>query len=254
MLSWIVNFSIRNKLLIILSTLTIAAFGIYALLNIPLGAVPDITNNQVQVITVSPNLSTQDVEQFITYPVELEMSNLPGIKEIRSVSKFGISLVTLVFDDRMGTYLPRQLISEKLQTVIEKIPQGFGKPEMGPITTGLGEIYQYVLDIKPGYESRYTAMDLRTLQDWYIRRQLAGINGVVEINSWGGYLKQYEIAVNPDKLYEYNLTLNDVYKALVENNSVAGGAYIEKHDKSFFYKRRWIDKIGKRYFENRCKN
>lgn len=234
MLSWIVNFSIRNKLLIILSTLTIAAFGIYALLNIPLGAVPDITNNQVQVITVSPNLSTQDVEQFITYPVELEMSNLPGIKEIRSVSKFGISLVTLVFDDRMGTYLPRQLISEKLQTVIEKIPQGFGKPEMGPITTGLGEIYQYVLDIKPGYESRYTAMDLRTLQDWYIRRQLAGINGVVEINSWGGYLKQYEIAVNPDKLYEYNLTLNDVYKALVENNSVAGGAYIEKHDKSFF--------------------
>lgn len=234
MLSWIVQFSVKNKLLIILSTLTIAAFGIYAFLNIPLGAVPDITNNQVQIITVSPNLATQDVEQFITYPIELEMSNLQGIKEIRSISKFGISLVTLVFDDKIGTYLPRQLIAEKLQTVAEKIPEGFGKPEMGPITTGLGEIYQYVLDVKPGYENRYSVMDLRTMQDWFIRRQLAGINGVVEINSWGGYLKQYEVAVNPDKLYEYNITLSDVYKALVENNSIAGGAYIEKNNQSYF--------------------
>ncbi|NSW44247.1 MAG: CusA/CzcA family heavy metal efflux RND transporter [Bacteroidales bacterium] len=234
MISKIIRFSVNNKLLIILTTLTIAAFGIYSITQIPLGAVPDITNNQVQVITTSPNLSTQDVEQFITYPIELEMSNLPGIKEIRSISKFGISLVTLVFDDDIGTYLPRQLISEKLNTVSEKIPEGFGKPSMGPITTGLGEIYQYILDVKPGYENNYSATDLRTLQDWYIRRQLAGISGVVEINSWGGYLKQYEIAVNPEKLKALNVSLIDVYNALYANNSVAGGAYIEKNDQSYF--------------------
>lgn len=234
MISRIIRFSINNKLLIILTTLTIAAFGIYSITQIPLGAVPDITNNQVQIITTSPNLSTQDVEQFITYPIELEMSNLPGIKEIRSVSKFGISLVTLVFNDQVGTYLPRQLISEKLLTVSEKIPKDFGTPSMGPITTGLGEIYQYILDVKPGYEEKYNATELRTLQDWYIRRQLAGINGVVEINSWGGYLKQYEIAVNPEKLKSLNITLLDVYNSLYANNSVAGGAYIEKNDQSYF--------------------
>lgn len=234
MISWIVDFSVRNKMLIIMSTITIAAFGIYSFFNIPLGTVPDITNNQVQIITVSPNLSTQDVEEFITYPIELEMGNLPGIQEIRSISKFGISLVTLVFEDKIGTYLPRQLIAEKLQTVTEKIPMGIGKPEMGPITTGLGEIYQYVLEVKPEYKDRYDAMQLRTIQDWQIRRQLAGIKGVVEINSWGGYLKQFEISVYPEKLYEYNVTLKDVYDALILNNSVAGGSYIEKNNKSYF--------------------
>lgn len=234
MINWLVRFSVRNKLLIVLSTLTLAVFGIYAIFHIRLGAVPDITNNQVQIITVSPNLSTEDVEQFITYPIELEMSHLSGIREIRSISRFGISVVTLVFDENMGTYLPRQLISEKLQTVTEKIPEGFGKPEMGPITTGLGEIYQYVLDVLPGYENRYSPMDLRTIHDWYIRRQLAGIDGVVEINSWGGYLKQYEISVNPERLFEYNISLHEVYEALIKNNSIAGGSYIEKNDRSYF--------------------
>ncbi|MBN2263099.1 MAG: efflux RND transporter permease subunit, partial [Prolixibacteraceae bacterium] len=137
MLNKIIDFSIRNKLIAILLTLTIAVFGIYALTQIPLGAVPDITNNQVQVITTSTSLSTQDVEQFITYPVELEMSNLPGVKEIRSISKFGLSVVTIVFDDNMGTYLPRQLIAEKIKSASENIPAGFGTPEMGPISTGL---------------------------------------------------------------------------------------------------------------------
>nr|HPR59558.1 efflux RND transporter permease subunit [Prolixibacteraceae bacterium] len=234
MLNKIIDFSIRNKLIAILLTLTIAIFGIYALTQIPLGAVPDITNNQVQVITTSSSLSTQDVEQFITYPVELEMSNLPGVKEIRSISKFGLSVVTIVFDDNMGTYLPRQLIAEKIKSASENIPEGFGTPEMGPISTGLGEIYQYVLDTKPGYKDRYTTMELRTIQDWVVKRQLSGIPGVVEVNTWGGFLKQYEVAVDPEKLKGFGITLIDVYDALDKNNSVAGGAYIEKQNQSYF--------------------
>lgn len=234
MINQIINFSIRNKLIIILLTLTIAAFGLFAVMQIPVGAVPDITNNQVQVITVSTNLSTQDVEQFITYPVELEMANLPGVKEIRSISKFGLSVVTIVFDDNIGTYLPRQLIAEKIKTAAANIPEGFGTPEMGPITTGLGEIYQYILDTKPGYKNRYSPMELRTIQDWLVKRQLSGIPGVVEVNTWGGFLKQYEIAINPEQLQGMNITLIDVYNAVNSNNSVAGGAYIEKQNRSYF--------------------
>ncbi|MEZ4840087.1 MAG: CusA/CzcA family heavy metal efflux RND transporter [Flavobacteriaceae bacterium] len=234
MLQKIIQFSLRNKLIILLFIATVIGFGIYSLTKIPIGAVPDITNNQVQVITTSRNLSTQDVEQFITYPVELEMANLPGVKEIRSVSKFGLSVVTIVFEDNMGTYLPRQLIAEKIKSASEKIPQGFGTPEMGPITTGLGEIYQYILDVKPGYENRYSTTQLRTMQDWIVKRQLSGIPGVVEINTWGGYLKQYEVAINPEKLKAMNIAVADIYTALEKNNSVAGGGYIEKTNTSFF--------------------
>src|SRR5690606_31278343 len=143
MLDRMIQFSIKNKILILLFTALLAGFGVYSLFNVSVGAVPDITNNQVQVITTSRNLSTQDVEQFITYPIELEMANLPNVREIRSISKFGLSVVTIVFDDNVGTYLPRQLIAEKLKTAQEMIPEGFGVPFMGPITTGLGEIYQY---------------------------------------------------------------------------------------------------------------
>ena len=234
MLNRIIQSSIRNKLIIILLTISIAGFGVYAIFQIPVGAVPDITNNQVQVITTSTNLSTQDVEQFITYPVELAMSNLPGVNEIRSISKFGLSVVTIVFEDNMGTYLPRQLISEKINAAAAEIPEGFGKPEMGPITTGLGEIYQYVLDTKPGYEDKYSIMELRTIQDWMVRRQLSGIPGVVEVNTWGGYLKQYEVAVDPSRLQRLDITLMDVFIALEANNNVAGGAYIEKTNQSYF--------------------
>ena len=215
-------------------TISVVAFGLYALLNIPIGAVPDITNNQVQVITTSRDLSTQDVEQFITYPVELEMANLPGVKEIRSVSKFGLSVVTIVFEDRMGTYLPRQLIAEKLQSVADKIPSGFGSPEMGPISTGLGEIYQYVLEVDSAYQAQYNPMDLRTIQDWIVRRQLLGIPGVVEVNTWGGFLKQYEVAINPEKLQAMQVSVSQVFDALEMNNSVAGGGYIEKGDQAYF--------------------
>ena len=234
MLENIIRFSLKNKLIIFLFTAFIIGFGIFSLTKIPIGAVPDITNNQVQVITTSRNLSTQDVEQFITYPVELEMANLPGVEEIRSVSKFGLSVVTIVFNDDMGTYLPRQLISEKIKSASEKIPEGFGTPEMGPITTGLGEIYQYILDVKPGYENKYSTTDLRTIQDWIVKRQLSGIPGVVEVNTWGGFLKQYEVAINPNKLTAMNISIAEIYKALEKNNSVSGGGYIEKNDKAFF--------------------
>jgi len=234
MLSYIINFSIRNKFIVLLFTAFIIGFGIYSLTQIPIGAVPDVTNNQVQVITTSRNLSTQDMEQFITYPVELEMANLPGVTEIRSVTKFGLSVVTIVFEDDLGTYLPRQLIAEKIKSASEKIPEGFGSPEMGPITTGLGEIYQYILDVKPGYEDQYDATELRTIQDWIVKRQLSGIPGVVEVNTWGGYLKQYEVAIKTEKLNAMNITSQEVFTALEMNNSVAGGGYIEKVNQAYF--------------------
>lgn len=234
MLDRIIGFSLKNKLIVILFTLSIVGFGIFAIFNIPVGAVPDITNNQVQVITTSNNLSTQEIEQFITAPVELEMANLPGVQEIRSVSKFGLSVVTIVFKESMGTYLPRVLIAEKIKSASDRIPEGFGSPEMGPITTGLGEIYQYVLDVKPGYEDRYTVMDLRTIHDWIVRRQLSGIDGVVEVNSWGGFLKEYEVAVSPTRMQALGVTLMDVFTALESNNSISGGAYIEKKSESYF--------------------
>ncbi len=234
MLTNIINFSIKHKFIVILFTITVAAFGVFSITQIPVGAVPDITNNQIQVITTSSNLSTQDIEQFITYPVELEMANLPGVTEIRSISKFGLSVVTIVFEDNMGTYLPRQLIAEKIKTASANIPEGFGVPEMGPITTGLGEIYQYILDLKPGYENRYSPMELRTIQDWIVKRQLSGIPGVVEVNTWGGFLKQYEVAINPERLKSFDITLLEVFDAISKNNNVAGGAYIEKQNQSYF--------------------
>lgn len=234
MLERIIQYSIHHKLIVLLFTAGIVGFGLYSLLNIPIGAVPDVTNNQVQVITTSRNLATEDVEKFLTYPVELEMANLPGVKEIRSVSKFGLSVVTVVFNDNMGTYLPRQLIAEKIKSAEEKIPTGFGSPFMGPVSTGLGEIYQYVIDVDPKYKERYSLSDVRTIQDWVVKRQLSGIPGVVEVNTWGGYLKTYEVAINPERLRAMDVSLFDVFNALEKNNSVAGGGYIEKENESYF--------------------
>jgi len=245
MLEALIKFSIRNKLIVLLFTLTVVVFGLYSISQIPIGAVPDVTNNQVQVITTSRNLSTQDIEQFITYPVELEMANLPGVKEIRSVSKFGLSVVTIVFEDNLGTYLPRQLIAEKIKSAQEKIPQGFGTPTMGPITTGLGEIYQYILDTKPGYDSVYSVMELRSIQDWIVKRQLSGIPGVVEVNTWGGYLKEYEVAINPERIRAMNTTVIEIFDALEKNNAVVGGGYIEKGNQSYFIRGEGLTKSFK---------
>ncbi|MEK9566821.1 MAG: CusA/CzcA family heavy metal efflux RND transporter [Flavobacteriaceae bacterium] len=234
MLKHLIHYSIRHKLIVLLFSAAIVVFGLFALVQLPIGAVPDITNNQVQIITTSRNLATEDVEQFLTYPVELEMANLPGVQEIRSISKFGLSVVTVIFDDAMGTYLPRQLIAEKIKSAEEKIPQDFGSPKMGPVTTGLGEIYQYTIAVEPQYRDRYSLSDLRTLQDWVIKRQLSGIPGVVEVNTWGGELKTYEVSVNPSRLRALNIGLAEVYQALQDNNNIAGGAYIEKTNESYF--------------------
>ncbi|MCB0524721.1 MAG: efflux RND transporter permease subunit, partial [Saprospiraceae bacterium] len=205
-----------------------------SLSEIPIGAVPDVTNNQVQIITTSRNLATVDVEKFLTYPVELEMANLPDVREIRSISKFGLSVVTVVFNDHIGTYLPRQLIAEKIKVAEEKIPAGFGTPFMGPISTGLGEIYQYVIEVDSAHQKDYSLSDIRTIQDWVVKRQLSGIPGVIEVNTWGGYLKQYEVAVDPEKLRSFNISLSQVFAAIEKNNSVAGGGYIEKSNQAYF--------------------
>jgi len=234
MINNIIAWSIKNKLMVGLMTLALILAGIWSVTKVPIDAVPDITNNQVQVITQAPNLGTQDIEQFVTYPVEVAMANLPGVKEIRSVSRFGLSVVTIVFEDDFGNYLPRQLVAEKLNEVQEKIPQGFGKPMMGPISTGLGEIYQYTLEVEPEFSTKYSSTELRTIQDWIIRRQMAMVEGVVEVNAFGGSIKQYEVAVNPDELKAIGITISDVMQALKDNNQNTGGAYIEKNHQANF--------------------
>ncbi len=230
----IVHFSIRKKLFVALTTLFLLIGGIYAMMTLPIDAVPDITNNQVQIVTVSPTLAPQEVEQLITFPVEIAMSNIMNVEEIRSVSRFGLSLVTVVFKENVPTLDARQLVNEQIQTVAGEIPTELGTPELMPITTGLGEIYQYVLKVAPGYEDKYDAMELRTIQDWIVKRQLSGIPGIVEINSFGGYLKQYEVAVDPDALYSLNITIGDVYAALSSNNQNTGGSYIEKINRAYY--------------------
>lgn len=234
MLDKIINYSISHKLIIILFSLGLIGYGLYSLTKLPIGAVPDVTNNQVQIITTSRNLATEDVEKFLTYPVELEMANLPDVKEIRSISKFGLSVVTVVFDEKIGTYLPRQLIAEKIKLAEEKIPAGFGKPFMGPISTGLGEIYQYVIDVDSAHRDRYSLSDIRTIQDWVVKRQLSGIPGVVEVNTWGGFLKQYEVSIDQTKLKSLNISVAETFSALEKNNNVAGGGYIEKANQAYF--------------------
>ena len=230
----IVHFSIQKKLFVGLTTLFLLLGGIYAMMTLPIDAVPDITNNQVQIVTVSPTLAPQEVEQLITMPIEIAMSNIMNVEEIRSVSRFGLSLVTVVFKESVPTLDARQLINEQIQTVAGEIPTELGTPELMPITTGLGEIYQYVLSVEPGYEEKYDAMELRTIQDWIVKRQLSGIPGIVEINSFGGYLKQYEVAVDPDALYSLNITIGEVFEALNRNNQNTGGSYIEKINRAYY--------------------
>lgn len=234
MINNIISFSIKNKLIIVLMVVALVGTGIWAMSTINLGSVPDITNNQVQVITVSQNLSTEDIEQFVTYPVELGMANLPGVVEIRSVSRFGLSVVTVVFEEDMGIYLPRQLVQTKLNEVREEIPSNFGEPSMGPITSGLGEIYQYAIKPKPGYDTVYSPAELRSIQDWIVSRQMALVPGVVEVNAFGGNVKQYEVALDPGKLNSMNISISEVFEALEKNNVNTGGAYIERNNMANF--------------------
>lgn len=234
MLNKIIAFSIQNKLIVALFIAAWVSYGVYETTKLPIDAVPDITNNQVQVITIAPSFGATDIERLITFPIEQANNNIQGMKEIRSFSRFGLSLVTIVFDDETDIYWARQQVAERLQKVQNEIPKGIGVPELGPVSTGLGEIYQYVIRPQKGYEKRYDATELRTIQDWIVRRQLLGVKGVAEVSSFGGKLKQYEIAIQPNKLQSYGITINDVFNAVEKNNGNTGGAYIEKGATALF--------------------
>jgi cobalt-zinc-cadmium resistance protein CzcA len=234
MLDKIIHFSIKNKFIIGLMTLFLIIWGLWSATKLPIDAVPDITNNQVQIITICPTLAGQEVEQLVTYPIEQSIVNLPDIEETRSISRFGLSLVTVVFEEHVDIYFARQLINEKLKEATEEIPKGLGIPELAPVSTGLGEVYQYILYPKKGSEDKYSASDLRTMQDWIVARQLNGTKGVAEINSFGGKLKQYEVAINPYRLKAMGVTIPEIFNALEKNNQNTGGAYIDKKPNAYF--------------------
>jgi len=230
----IIKFSIKNKFIIGLMTLLLIIWGVWSATKIPIDAQPDITNNQVQIITLCPTLAGQEVEQLVTFPVEQSIVNLPDVEEIRSISRFGLSVVTVVFADKVDIYFARQLVNEKLKEAEEQIPEGIGTPELSPVSTGLGEVYQYILHPKKGSEDKYSAMDLRTMQDWIVARQLYGTPGIAEINSFGGLLKQYEVSVDPNRLKAMDISISDIFTALESNNENTGGAYIDKKPNAYF--------------------
>lgn len=233
MFNAIIKFSLENKLLIGLAVLALIISGLYSAREIPLDAVPDITNNQVQIVTSAPTFAPEEVEQLITYPLESGMTNLPKVTEVRSISRYGLSVITVVFKDEVEMLKARQYVQEQLNMAVSDLPPEIF-PELMPITTGLGEIYQYVLTVEDEYKSRYDAIKLRTIQDWIVKRQLNGTEGIIETSSFGGYLKQYEIAINPILLKNYGLNINDVINALKRNNQNSGGSYIEKDNYSFY--------------------
>ncbi|MBL8007927.1 MAG: efflux RND transporter permease subunit [Ignavibacteria bacterium] len=233
MINKIIAFSIKQKLVIGFLVLILILFGIYSAIKLPIDAVPDITNNQIQIITSSPTLSATEVERFITYPVEIAMKSLPNIIEMRSISKFGISVVTVVFEDNVETYFARNLVFQKLKEAEENMPEGLGNPEMAPVSTGLGEIYQYIVRPENRNDTTYNNMELRTIQDWIVKKQLLGTEGVAEVNSFGGFEQQYHVLINPDKLKSYDLTLREIYDAVINNNSNVGGGSIEKNSDQY---------------------
>jgi cobalt-zinc-cadmium resistance protein CzcA len=234
MINSIISFSIRNKLVVGLFVLGLIFWGGYSLSKLPIDALPDITSNQVQVITQSPALATSEVEKFITYPLEISLRTIPNVKDIRSVSRMGLSIITVVFEDEVATEVTRQQVAEKLKAAEPYLLQGAGVPEMAPITTGLGEFFQYTLEVDPAFKDQYSLADLRTYQDWLIKRQLLGIKGVVEVSSFGGNLKQYEVAIDPERLRAMNVSVNEVFKAIQINNSNSGGSYLEKGTDAYF--------------------
>ena len=234
MLDQIIRFSIKNKLIIGIFTVMLVLWGVYSFRQLPIDALPDITNNQVQIITTAPSQSAGDIERLVTFPVEQSVATIPGITEVRSFSRFGLSVVTVVFKDEIDGYWARQQVNERLSEAKEQIPPGVGTPRLAPVTTGLGEIYQYVLHTKKGYENKYDAMELRSIQDWIVRRQLLGVEGVADVSSFGGYLKQYEITVNTDRLRSMNVTIAEVQAALEKNNQNTGGGYIDNKPYAYY--------------------
>ena len=234
MIERIIHFSIKNKFIVGLFVIALVGWGTYSLTKLPIDAIPDITNNQVQIISVAPSLAVQEVESFITSPIEVAIANIPNIIELRSISRLGLSVITVVFKDNVDVYWARQQLNERLKEAEDVIPAGLAKVELAPISTGLGEIYQYRLAVEKGLEKKYTPMDLRTIEDWTVRREMLGTSGVADINSYGGFVKQYEIAVNPERLRGMNLTLTDIFQALEKNNENTGSAYIDKKPTAYF--------------------
>lgn len=230
----VINFSINNKPIIGFLVFVMIGFGIYSMLQLPIDAVPDITNNQVQVVTIAPSLSPQEVERLITYPLEITMANITDVIEIRSISRYGLSVLTIVFKEKVPILNARQLVNEQIQLAMAEIPEGFGTPEMLPITTGLGEVYQYTLEVEKEFKLKYSTTDLRDIQDWIVKRQLSGIPGIVEISSFGGYLKQYEIAADPFLMKSFGITCADLFEAVTLNNQSTGGSYIEKSTNAYY--------------------
>jgi heavy metal efflux system protein len=234
MINQIITFSIKNKFIIGLFLLVLIGWGTYSLTRLPIDAIPDITNNQVQVISLAPSLAVQEVESFITAPIEVAIANIPDIIELRSISRLGLSVVTVVFEDGVDVYWARQQLTERLKEAEENIPAGLAQISLAPISTGLGEIFQYRLAVEKGYEKEYNPMELRTIQDWVVRREMLGTPGVADINSYGGFVKQYEIAVNPERLRGMKLTITDIFNALEKNNENTGSAYIDKKPNAYF--------------------
>ena len=234
MIERIIHFSIKNKFIIGLFVVALIGWGTYSLSRLPIDAIPDITNNQVQVIAIAPSLAVQEVESFITAPIEVAVANIPDIIELRSISRLGLSVITIVFKDDVDLYWARQQLSERLKEAEEAIPSGLAKIELAPISSGLGEIFQYRLAVEKGLEKKYNPMELRTLQDWVIRREMLGTPGVADINGYGGFVKQYEVAVNPERLRAMNLSLTDIFDALEKNNENTGSAYIDKNPNAYF--------------------
>jgi len=234
MIESIIHFSIKNKFIVGLFIVALMGWGTYSLVNLPIDAIPDITNNQVQVISIAPSLAVQEVESFITAPIEVAVASIPDIIELRSISRLGLSVVTVVFKDDVDVYWARQQLNERLKEAEDDIPTGLAQIELAPISSGLGEIFQYRLAVDKGLEKKFDPMELRTLQDWVVRREMLGTPGVADINSYGGFVKQYEIAVNPERLRGLNLTLTDIFNALEKNNENTGSAYIDKKPNAYF--------------------
>lgn len=234
MLDKIIAFSIKNKLVVGIMTFALIIAGIWSAAKLPIDVIPDISNNQVQVITLAPSLGAQEVEQFITAPIELATGNIANVTEKRSISRSGLSVITLVFKEDVDVYWARQQVESQLKEVEAQLPKGMGEPMLAPITTGLGEIYHYVIHAKPGYEEKYSATELRTIQDWVVKRQMAGVEGLAEVSGWGGFVKQYEIALDNERLNAMDITITEIYEALENNNANTGGSYIEQQSNAYF--------------------
>lgn len=229
----LITYSIRHKLVIGVLSIALTIWGVWSLVHLPFDSTPDITDNQVQVITQAPSLGAQEVEQYVTTPVEMALANIPRIQERRSISKSGLSVITLVFDDAADIYWARSQVSQVVEQLEKELPKNT-ETEMGPIATGLGEIYHYTIRAKEGYEHKYSLTQLRTIQDWIVRKQLSGTPGVAEVSGWGGYVKQYEVAINTDQLNASGVSVNEVFEALQRNNANTGGSYIEQNSNQYY--------------------